>query len=159
MFDVSAASITVLRRGQSAPPELIWSPTTRCAWRMRIAVGSGLYSTPGCTLSEGAPPIEWGPYQCGARRPVAGVTLCIEHYDRELVERFIETQPRGLRVMAWTTHDVRGHQRPAGSRWTRITVDELVHEFTCRRDQGSLSVLSSQVLSPIVDFTAPPTTP
>lgn len=157
VIDVAAASITVLRLGQSAPPELIWRPTKRCAWRMWIGVGSGLFSSPGCSTGA-TTPIEWGIHDWGTCQSAAGITVSIEHPDSELANRFVETHGRGLRIMAWTEQELPGRRRPAEGRWTRITVDELVHEFTGRRSQGWMSVLSSQAVGPITDFAAPPTT-
>lgn len=156
-FNVDAASITVLRLGQSAPPELIWTPATRCAWRMRLGVGSGLFSLPASCSPESVVPAEWAGWPLWTHRVVAGVTAAIVSGDRELADRLADMHRRRLRLMAWTQDEVVGRRRPTGALWTRVTVDELVHEFTCRHGAGWVTLLSSQVLSPIVDFAAPPT--
>lgn len=161
-IDVVAASITVLRCGRSAPPELIWTPEMPCAWRMQIDMGPGLISleAPSRTEPEQHGPVtvaaEVSTYTWRAGRAVAGTTVSIEHRDQRLLDKLVETGNRRLRIMAWTTQALVGHARTTTGDWARITVDELVYEQTRCLGGTWLSELSTVVLTPLLDVTAPP---
>lgn len=150
--EVTAASITALRRNPAAPA-LVWPPTRPCNWRLRFIAADAPTPELLDLAQMGEPPV-----RSNLEFDAATTVVCIEHRSTDLTTTLLGLGNRPLRLMVWTHDEVAGYPRQASAQWTRLTVDELMHVATRRFLVGWTSCLASVKLKPLVEVSdvAPP---